>query len=98
MIRHFYIYFLKYLINILKNKVIKIYRHNKNEQKMEMRSLCSQTSFRQQFFQNRFRFSKMDKNKCPKTKTQFTFRIFFMTESLTNILIIFLLPIMIKNF
>ena len=50
MIRHFYIYFLKYLINILKNKVIKIYRHDKNEQKMEMRALCSQTSFRQQFF------------------------------------------------
>ena len=45
MIRHFYIYFLKYLINILKNKVIKIYRHDKNEQKMEMRALCSQVVF-----------------------------------------------------
>ena len=75
-----------------------MYRHNKNDLKMEMRALCSQTSFRQQFFQNRFRFSEMDKNKCPKSKTQFTFRIFFMTESFSNILIIYLLPIMINDF
>ena len=98
MIRNFYIYFLKYLINILKNKFIKMYRHNKPDLKTETRALCSQTSFRQQFFQNRFRFSEMDKNKCPKSKTQFTFRIFFVTESFSNILIINLLPIMINDF
>ena len=40
----------------------------------------------------------MDKNKCPKSKTQFTFRIFFVIESFANISIFFLLPIIIMIF
>ncbi len=68
MIRIFYIYFLKYLINILKNSCIKMYRHNKNDLKTQMRALCSQPSFRQQFFQSRFRFSEMDKKNVQNRK------------------------------
>jgi hypothetical protein len=39
------------------------------------------THFHQHFFKTLFDFSKMDKNKCPKLKTQNTFWKFFVTES-----------------
>jgi hypothetical protein len=38
-----------------------------------MRALCSETSKKRVFFKTFLGFSKMDKNKCPKSKTENTF-------------------------
>ncbi len=65
---------------------------------MKMRALSSQSCFRHKFSKSISRFSKMDKNKCPKSKTQFTFWNFFVIESFANISIVFLLPIIIMIF
>jgi hypothetical protein len=40
---------------------------------MKMRALCSETIDKRVFFKTFFGFSKMDKNKCPKSKTENTF-------------------------
>ncbi len=48
---------------------------------MILRALCSQPTLSTFFWKDTPRFLKLDIYKCPKMKTQLTFRIFFVIES-----------------
>jgi hypothetical protein len=53
--------------------------------------------FHQRFFKTLFDFSKMDKNKCPKLKTQNTFWKIFVTEKFAKKMGIIFIPIIVTN-
>jgi len=77
---HTYIMIQKKRLNHFSKKYIFFFNHKYFEKNLKFRAFSSQVIFATPFFKTFFGFSKMDKNKCPKSKTQNTFWKKFVIE------------------